>query len=179
MDINGQSLDAVSDPAITANVNKSVGQTNQGIASSYGSGAGEARGLLNSGNFNQGLSYGDSATSSAIKSRYMTSYGLGEKQLSLENIKNAQTDHLRNLNVATQAAGQEVEMNKQKALIKWQIEQQNKKARGAVLGTVLGITGAVVGGVVAGAGSLGVGAVGGAAAGYAAGNAAGNAIGGS
>ena len=171
MDVDGYNVDSTSDPSITANVNHQVGQTTQGIANSYTHGAESAgRGLLNSSdNFNNGLSFGDKAQTAAIQSRYTQGYNRGESALNLEAIKNAQADHIRNLGVATQAAGQEVELNKQKAILRWKIEQQNKKARGAILGTTLGI----VGGVVAGIYSGGTGAV----AGYAAGNAAGQAIG--
>ncbi len=171
MDIDGNSLESSADPNITASINEQAHQTNQGLANSYTQPAQAAgRGLLNShDNFNNSLSFGDRATTTAIKSRYDQTYGRGESALSLESLKNAQSDHIRNLSVATQAAGQEVEMNKQKAILKWKIEQQNKKARGAILGTTLGI----VGGVVAGIYSGGTGA----AAGYAAGTAAGTAIG--
>ncbi len=171
MDINGNSLDSTSDPSIGANIASQASQTNQGLANSYSQGAESAgRGLLNSSdNFDKGLSFGDKAQTAAIQSRYTQSYNRGESALSLESLKNAQADHIRNLGVATQAAGQEVEMNRQKAILRWKIEQENKKARGAILGTTLGI----VGGVVAGIYSGGTGA----AAGYAAGNAAGNAIG--
>lgn len=172
MNINGQSLEQTSDPSITANIHSQVGQTNQGIANSYDSGASEARGLLTSGgnSFNSGLGYSDKATSDAIRARYMPQANLKAQELSLENLKNAQSDHLRNLQVATQAAGEEVQLNKQKALLKWQVEQQNKKARGAVLGTTLGIVGGVVGAVYGGGAP-------GAMAGYSAGSGVGNAIG--
>ncbi len=171
MDINGNSLDSVSSPSLGATIASQSGESNQDLANTYTNDAKSAgRGLLNSSdNFNNGLSFGDKAQTQAIQSRYTQSYNRGESALSLNALKNAQTDHVRNLSVATQAAGQEVEMNRQKAILKWKIEQENKKARGAILGTTLGI----VGGVVAGIYSGGTGA----AAGYAAGNAAGNAIG--
>lgn len=170
MEINGQSLEPTADKSITASIDRQVGQSNADIAANYSSGNSQARGLLNSNdNFNNNLAYGSNAESDAIKSRYMPQYNLQEKQLNLDNLKNAQTDHLRGLQVATQAASEEVQLNKQKALLKWQIEQQNKKARGAILGTTLGIVGGVVGTIYGGPA--------GGAAGYAAGQGVGNAVG--
>lgn len=173
MDLNGYNVDSSSSPAIEANVNGLVGQSNADVAHQYGQHTSEARGLLNQGeNFNSRLGgYGDKATTDAIRSRYSMPYNREEKRLKLDIMQNAATDHIRNLQVASQAAGQEVEDNRQKAILRWKVEQANKKARGAVLGNVLGI----VGGVVAGIYSGGTGA----AAGYAAGQGAGNAIGGS
>lgn len=178
MDIDGQNIDATSDPAIGATVDRQIGLTNAGMAKDYMASAPQARGLLGeNSNFNSGLAYGDKANTQAIRNRYMPDYNLQQKELNLETIKSAQTDHIRNLQVATQAASQEVEMNRQKALIKWKIDQANKQARGAVLGQVLGITGAVVGGVAAGYATGGVGAGAGITAGYAAGSGLGNAVG--
>lgn len=176
MDVNGQNLDPTSTGAITATVDKQAGLTNQGLANEYMSSAPQAKGLLKDDNFNSGLSYGDSAMSKAIKQRYQPDFDRSQRQLKLDAVQGAQSDHIRNLNVATQAAGQEVEMNKQRALLKWKIEQANKQARGAVLGQVLGITGAVVG-AVAGAFTGGAASVPLAAAGYAAGSGLGNAVG--
>ncbi len=173
MDLTNYNMNSTSDPSVAANVNQQANQTNHGIADSYTQGGVSAgRGLLNSpgtDKFNSGLSFGDQATTAAIKSRYSQQYDRGEGELKLEALKNAQSDHIRNLSVASQAAGQEVEMNKQKAILKWKIDQQNKKARGAILGTTLGIVGGVVAGVYTGGT--------GTAAGYAAGSAVGNAVG--
>src|SRR6185503_7205415 len=169
MDVNGQNLDPTATPAITDSINHQVGMSNQGLANSYSSNAGQ--GLLNlNTSGGSGTAFQPSAESAAIRNRYMPQFNRSEQQLSLDNLKGAQEDHIRNLQVATAAAGQEVELNKQKAILKDKIDQANKKARGAVLGTVLGIVGGVVAGIYTGGT--------GAAAGYAAGNAAGNAIGG-
>lgn len=129
------------DPSLAAFSNEQVGQTNQAIANNYGGAAMAAgRGLLNTPNpTNSSLSYGDQATTSAIQSRYQQKYNQGEAQLKTDIMKSAESDHVRNLQVATDAAGKEVELNKQKALLKWKIDQANKKARGAVVGEVLGI----------------------------------------
>ncbi len=159
MNIGNYSLDASADPAITAGVKEQVGQSNQGLANSYSAPAISAgRGLLNAhDNFNSGLSFGDNATSAAIKSRYDQKYKQSENALKLDTMKNANADHIRNLHVATAAAGQEVELNKQKAILKWKIEQAEKKARGAVVGNVLGIVGGVVGAVYGGPAGAGAG----------------------
>lgn len=170
MEIEGQSLEASADPNIAANVNEYGRGSNQSLADSFSSGAG--RGLLSSrNNFDQDTGFGHSAEMDAIRGRYMPQFDRQEKQLKLDNLKAAGMDRIRNLQVATEAAGQEVQMNKQKTILKDKIEKAQRAARGAVLGHVLGI----VGGVVAGYFTAGTGA----AAGFAAGEAAGQAIGGS
>lgn len=178
--VDERAMTETHDPSLAAFANEQVRQTNQDIAHSYGDQAvSTARGLLNApDNFNSGLSYGDHATSEAIKSRYQQKYMQGENQLRTDIMKNAQSDHLRNLQVATDAAGKEVELNKQKALLKWKIDQANKHARGAIVGQTLGIVGAVVGAVAGGYATAGTGAVAGGAAGYQAGQGLGQAIGG-
>ncbi len=159
MEWNDKSLDPTSDPSITAAVKEQVGQSNHDLANTYGQQAQTAgRGLLNShDNFNNGLSYGDAATTAAIKGRYEQKYKQSENALSLDTMTKANADHIRNLQVATNAAGQEVEMNKQKAILKWKIQQAEKKARGAVVGNVLGIVGGVVGAVYGGPAGAGAG----------------------
>lgn len=137
-----------------------------------------AKGLLNdTSNYSKNLGTEDTGMSQAIKSRYMQDYGVKDKQLDLNIAKQAQTDKLQHLLSVSQLANQEVMQNREKALLKYRIEQANKKARGAVLGTVLGITGGIVGGVL-GAMAGGVGAPGGAMAGYALGQGVGNSVGG-
>ncbi len=158
--------------SITNNVNEQVGQSNQHIADAYTQDAKAAgRGLLNApSNFNNSMSYGDQATSAAIKSRYDQQYNRSEKAIDLQAIRGAQEDHVRNLQVASQAAGQEVELNKQKAILKWKKEQADKVARGQILGTTLGIVGGVVGAIYGGGAP-------GATAGYGIGSGVGNAVG--
>lgn len=168
MDINGQSLDPTSAPSIGAALNQ---PTNQQLGAQYNANQSAGRGLLNqTDNFNNELSYGNQAQSQAIRSRYAQNYGTQESELSIQNLRNAGEDNIRNLATATQAATDEVMQNKQKSLLAWQIDQQNRKARGAVLGTVLGITGGVAGAVAGGG-------IPGAMAGYAAGSGIGNAYG--
>lgn len=170
MDIDGQSLEASANSDITANIGEYSRGSNQSLADSFGSSAG--RGLLSSrNNFDQNTGFGHSAEMDAIRGRYMPKFERQEKQLNLDNLRGASMDRLRNLQVATQAAGEEVQINKQKAILKDKIEKAQKAARGAVLGHVLGIVGGVVGGVVSGGTA--------AAGGYMAGQAAGQAIGGS
>lgn len=118
----------------------------------------------------------DTGLSKAIKQRYSQNYNIQNKQLDLNIAKQAQTDKLQHLLSVSQLANQEVLQNRQKALLKYRIEQANKRARGQVLGTVLGITGGIVGGV-AGAFAGGVGAPAGAMAGYALGQGVGNSVG--
>ncbi len=173
MDLNqfDNNINSTADPSLRANVNEQVGQTNQNVADNYAQGAQSAgRGLLNShDNFNSGLSYGDRATTAAIKSRYDRQYQQSENKLKLDVMKNAQSDHIRNLQVAGQAAGQEVALNKEKAILKWKKEQADKKARGQVIGTTLGIVGGVVGAIYGGPAGAG--------AGYALGSGVGSAVG--
>lgn len=170
MDVNGINVDPYSSPAVGDLSRNTNVQTPSQIAGDYSSAMSQGKGLLNSSdNFDKGLGYGNHAETQAIKNRYMPEYGLQESKLNYENVRNAETDKLQHLQVVTGLAGQEVQLNKQKALLKWQVEQQNKKARGAVLGNVLGIVGGVVGAIYGNAP--------GAAAGFAAGEGAGQAIG--
>lgn len=168
--INLADLQSGSSNAVGSSVNEQVHQSNAGLANQYNSGLSSGRGLLNQqSNTNQGLAYGDQATSDAIKSRYMKDYQRTENKIKLDNVRNAQEDHIRNLQMASNAAGQEVEQNKQKSILKWKIDQANKASRGQALGTVLGIVGGVAGGVTGGAAGAG--------AGFAAGSGIGNAYG--
>lgn len=168
-----ENLDPTASAAIGGRVEELNRQSTNDIQNQYGSGMGQARGLISQpDNFGSQLSYGDRATSDAIRSRYNKGYEREERQLRLENLRNASNDKIRNLQVASSAAAQEVEMNKQKAILKERIEQANKRARGAVIGTVLGIVGG-------GAGlALGQGNPMAGMAGYAAGQGVGNMAGG-
>lgn len=178
--VEGASLLATNDPSIQSNISQQTGMTNQGLANNYSAGNTQAQGLLNSANpsFDKGLDYGDSALTSAIQNRYSQGFNQSQQRLNTSIMQNADADHLQNLTVATQAAGQEVELNRQKALLAWKIDQANKKARGQILGTTLGIVGAVGGAVIGAYAGGGVGAVPGAAAGFQLGNAAGQGLGG-
>jgi hypothetical protein len=176
--VEGYNLNPTSDPNISAGIQNQTSYSNQDLANQYGSGNAQATGLLNSANpsFDRNLDYGNQALTSAIQSRYSQGFNQNMARLNTSILQNADADHLMNLNAATQAASQEVELNRQKALLAWKIDQQNKKARGQILGTTLGIVGGI-GGAVAGSFAGGVGAGPGAMAGYALGSGVGQSIG--
>lgn len=170
--------DTAHDQAIHDNIDTGVHQTNASVAENYSSGNAAARGLLNAPvQTNSNLAYGDQAMSRAIQSKYMNQFNRDQNQLNTSIMKNASADHIRNLQVATQSASQEVEMNKQKQLLAFKIREANRRARGSIIGNTLGIVGTVAGAVVGGMYSGGLGTTAGAAAGGAAGNALGSGIG--
>lgn len=172
MDYNNMDLSSTNSAALSGLINEHNATDANKVAQNYSSGISEGRGLLNRpDNINQTLSYGNDATSNAIKSKYSQQYGLASRELSTKTMMQAHADQIQKLTVASQLADQEVQMNREKALLIDKKKQANKHARGAVLGHVLGI----VGGVVAGAYTGGAAAP----AGFMAGEAAGNAIGGS
>ncbi len=166
-------LEARSSPALGAFSKEQAGQSNQDIANTYGQAAmASGRGLLNApNNTNSSLSYGDQATTAAIRGRTNQKYTQEENGLKLDIIKNAQADHIRNLQSATQLASQEVEQNRQKALLKWKIDQANKKARGSIVGETLGIIGGAAAAYYSGGNMAAAGA------GYQAGKGIGTAVG--
>jgi hypothetical protein len=171
MDVNGVSLDSTSSPALGALVDEHGKQTNSSIAQGYMQGAGVGKGLLNNPDQgNQNLAYGN-PMSTAIRQRYMGEYTQNMNEINNRVLRAASADHIRNLATTSQLASQEVEMNRQKELLKNQIDQANKRARGQVLGTILGIVGGIGGAVAGGAG--------GAMAGYQLGQGAGQVAGGS
>jgi hypothetical protein len=177
--IEGSSLLAANDPSIAQNISNDTQSTNGSIASQYGSGNTQARGLLNSGNsgMDSSIDYGNNALTQAIQNRYSQGFNQNQATLNTSIMQNADADHLQNLQVATGAATQEVELNRQKALLAWKIDQANKKARGQILGTTLGIVGGVIGGVAGGYATGGVEVGAGAAAGYGLGAGVGQSIG--
>lgn len=170
MEVDGKNIDSTAQ-VFGSGLIESGQETGQQAGQRYMQAGSEAgRGLLGrEDNYNQGLAYGDRAISDAIKSKYMQQYGKAEKKLNTQVLLKADQDKVKELNLTSQLANEEVELNKQKDMLKWKKKQADKKARGNVLGTVLGITVGTVAGIYSG-GS-------GAAAGYAAGNAAGQAIG--
>lgn len=147
-------------------------------SANYMGGAQEAgRGLIGQDdNFSQGLGFGDQAMSAAIKSKYNAKYNLGENRLAHEMKKAGQDDQIKKLQVTSQLASEEHQMNLQKEILRRKKIQAKKAARGQIIGQVLGITGAVAGGVI-GAAAGGAGAPMGAMAGYQAGTALGGAVG--
>jgi len=170
MEVNGINLDPTATAGITDTIGTQSRQTNQSVANDYTSeGKRAGRGLLTQeDSFNKGLAY-DNPMSTAIKKRYMGDYNLKENELSNRMLRSASEDRIRSLHSASQMAAEEVQQNKQKEMLRNEIDQANKRARGAVLGNVLGIVGGIVGGIYGGAG--------GAQAGYAAGSGIGQAAG--
>ncbi len=151
-------------------------ETSAGQAANYTSGTDSARGLLNRPDtFSAGLGGAPDPMQSAIRQKYAGQFERAQDHTNLDALKGAKLDHLRKLDVATQMASQEHQMNFEKEMQRKKMSQQQRMMRGQIVGQVLGIVGAVAGGV-AGA-PTGVGAVGGAAAGYALGSGVGNAIG--
>lgn len=119
--------------------------------SNYSQGLSQGRGLMdNVGNFSERLG---SATpeASAIRAKYDQDFGKEQKRISLGMMRQAQEDNIKKLQAANQMADQEMEINRQKELLKWQRKQAKKAARGQLVGNVLGIVGAVGGAVVGGA----------------------------
>lgn len=172
MDYNNLDLTSTNSAALSGLINENNATNANKLSQNYSSGISEGRGLLNRPDtINKSLSYGDNATSNAIRSKYSHQYELSARELSTKTMAQAHSDQIKKLTVASQLADQEVQMNKDKALLRDKKKQADRKARGAVLGHVLGI----VGGVVAGAYTMGTAAP----AGFMAGEAAGNAIGGS
>jgi len=143
--------------------------------SNYMNAASEARGLLNApDNFNRGMSYGDEAMSKAIRNKGSQKYSMGERRLANEMRKGGQDDYVKKLQITSQLANEEHQINVQKEIMRQKQEQARKAARGQVIGTVLGITGAVAGGMMTGGAGAGAGAM----AGYQIGSGVGNMAGG-
>lgn len=135
-DINAQSF------ALEARQGSSAGR-----AADYGSGTETARGLLNSGDngFTAGLGGENQAMSQAIKAKYGGTFNRAQDRLNVDNLKNAKADHLKKLEVATQMATQEHQMNFEKEMQRKKMAQMAKAMRGQVVGSVLGIVGAGAG----------------------------------
>ena len=170
MDANGIDLEARGNAEVDALTR--AGTSNAQVGKDYMSGTNVGRGLLNQGgDSGQAIAYG-SPMQHAIKQRYVGEYNANQSQLHHRVLRSASEDNLRNLSATTQMATEEVMQNRQKAMLKNEIEQANKRARGQVLGTVLGITGGV-GAMAAGTGPQG------GMAGYQAGSGVGQMIGGS
>ncbi len=114
-------------------------------------GVGDSRGLLNQpDNFNQGLSYGNDAMSSAIRSKYSRPFEVQQSGLENKMKLDARNVHFKKLETAHQLANEEANMNFQKELIKYEQKKQKRAQRGALIGQVLGLVGGVVGGVYGG-----------------------------
>lgn len=144
----------------------------------YSAGKAPAQGLLNDpSSFQEGLGGGNDSMAGAIKARSMQGFNIGQNQVDLSIAKQASADKLNALSIASQQANQEVLQNRQKAMLAYQIDQANKKARGQILGTILGITGGIGGGVIGGVYGGPTGAATGAQAGFGVGSGTGQMIG--
>jgi len=142
MEIGGMSLDATSSPEMAA-LAKEGKRSNADISQNYMQDTGKARGLLDAPDTsNQKMAYSN-PMSTAIKNRYSNDFNFQSKQLNNRILRAASEDNIRNLAATTQAATQEVLQNRQKEMLRNEIDQANKRARGQVLGTVLGITGGI------------------------------------
>lgn len=140
------------------------------LAEHYGGGIAQGQGLINRpDNFNQGLSFGDQAMSQAIKAKYQ-GMNLAPQSMALESKRMAQDSHLNKLNMASQLAADEANMNLQKEILRQKKKQAQKAMRGQVIGSILGIGGAAAGVALGGAA--------GGMAGFAAGQGVGQAVGG-
>lgn len=140
----------------------------------YGSisqGTRDSAGLLSGPEtFNQGLSFGDQALSSAIRSKYSKPYNLKMQGLENKMRLDARNAHQAKLETAHQLASQEAELNFQKEMIKYKKKMARRQQRQQLVGSVLGIVGGVAGGIMGGP----AGAMGGAGAGQAGGQALAN-----
>lgn len=111
----------------------------------YNQGSQNASGLMNdSGSFDRGLA-SQNPEMSAIKQKYNTDFGRNQKRLSLSLMKQGEEDHLRKVQIANQMASEEMQINQQKEMLKWQRKQAKKMARAQTIGSVLGIVGAGAG----------------------------------
>lgn len=166
MDLGSIDTTSYRDPSLGATIDSQVGKSNADIGRSYTSGNQEARGLLNDpGQLNKSLGFNDQAMGDAIRSKYMQGYGHKESQLNNKMFQQADADHIRQLAGASELANQEVEMNRQKEILRWKVQQSKKAQRGAILGNVLGIAGAAGGAYAGGPQGMMAGMQGGQAAG--------------
>lgn len=171
--------DTRSDLANTGQVyDQANNSTSESTLASNNRGTEGAKGLLTpDAGFNQQA--GMTPMSEAIQSKFQRTYGVQNQALQHQEARQADAQYFDKVAHAQDMVTQEMKMNYQKRMEKYQQDLARKRARGAVVGQVLGVVGAVVGGVVAGVYSGGTAAAAGATAGYAGGQALGNAIGGS
>lgn len=131
----------------------------------YGSiaqGTKDSAGLLSGPEtFNQGLSFGDQALSSAIRSKYSKPYNVKMQGLENKMRLDARNAHQAKLETAHQLASEEAQMNFQKEMIKYKKKMAKRQMRQQLVGSVLGIGATVAGGAMGGpAGAAGGSAVG-------------------
>lgn len=132
-------------------------ESSAGRAANYNAPIEQARGLLDRpDNFSENLGGGDSAMRSAIRSKYAGTFGRKMDRLNLENIKGANADHLKKLEVATQMAAEEQKVNFEKEMMRQKMAKAKQAARAQLVGTVLGIVGGVGVGVATGGNPAGI-----------------------
>lgn len=95
--------------------------------------------------FNAGLGGNNDPTLSAIKNKYNKQFSHNQQRLSLGAMRDAEEDNLRKIQVANQLADQEMEMNRQKEMLKQQMKKAKRAARSATIGNILGVAGAGAG----------------------------------
>lgn len=165
----------------TSDAIRSIGEdarkeTSSNIRERYMSGTEAANGLINAkDNFSESLGGGPNPMGDAIRSKFSKGFALDQKRLGLDVRKQAQGDHLKKLETATQLSAEEVRLNYEKMLLKEKMRKAKKAARGQILGSVLGIVGGVAGAYFGGPGA---GRIAGAMAGQAVGSGVGQAAGG-
>lgn len=145
-------------------------ESSAGRAENYNAPIETARGLLNSPRGHSEDLGGNNPMRSAIRSKYAGEFERRADKLKLNNIKSANTDHLKKLEVATQLAADEQRMNFEKEMQRQKMAKAKQAMRAQLVGSVLGIVGGVAGGAYGGPT--------GAIAGSALGQGAGTAIGG-
>lgn len=127
-------------------------ETAEGRHQNYMGGTEAARGLLNrQDNFGDTLGGGpDGALKAAIRSKYAGNFERAQDRLNFDMLKNAKSDHLKKLEVATQMAEQEHAMNFEKEMQRKKMAQAKQAMRAQLVGSVLGIVGGVSGAAISG-----------------------------
>jgi hypothetical protein len=145
-------------------------ESSSGLASNYTGGTERARGLLNStDNFSENLGGGANPMQDAIRQKYAGGFERNQNRVDFEALKGAKNDHLKKLQVATEMAGQEHQMNFEKEMQRKKMANAKAAMRGQIMASVLGIAGGV--------GGAALGGPAGAAAGYQLGSGTGQAVG--
>jgi len=157
----GPELEHRENPAVSGLLKESQGETAADRLNTYKQAGREAKGLLNAdSSFNTGLSYRSPQTD-AIRSKYLGEFNKAQERVDLDLSKSATNDHVKKLAIATDLANQEIQINRQKAMMRSRIKRANKQARAQTIGAVLGIVGAGAGAFFGGpSGAVGGGMVG-------------------
>lgn len=137
MDVPG-----VSDSAeIRAFGQEARSRSNADLANTYSADLGQARGLLqDSGGADKAMGY-QNPSLAAIKSKYGQDYSRMERGIKLDNIRSANEDNIKKLQIANQLANEELALNRQREALKNKMKAAKKAARGAMIGNILGVAG--------------------------------------